>query len=294
MKLEISRASQKDRQAVLNLSQNFLGDYLEYTVDRWIEQEPGGLFMAWESELPVGCCSLYFPSPTEGWLQGMRVHPGHQGRGIAFHLTEHLLQLARSEGAAVIRLLTAPDNHQAIRVVTRLGFQAVGGKRDIIFLQTLNHDLPPCPGQDLSLRLCPKSDLDRAAAYLSAGPAFPFTNGLLFGPGYSYRLLTGDDLAKAVENKGLYFFTGQEHDMGLMVVLRQDSEQHLVVGYLDAPPESLSSIISLYPCWAAEGYQYYSLNLLEDQHRALKPDLERLFGSYGYEHWLLMEKVLTP
>jgi len=289
----ITRAKPEDRDAVLNLSKHFSEDYLEYTVDRWIEQEPGGLYLAWSNNLLTGCCSLYFPSSSEAWLQGMRVHPDYQGRGLAYKLNRYLIEQAKARGAETARLLTARDNHRALRVAKKLGFTASGGRREIIFRKPLHHVIALEPDQISPPRLCKPSEVKQALLYLNANPSGYNAQGLLFGPGYSYRRLRADSLEEAVKNDRVYLFGERNRIEGIMVVLPEISEGHLIIAYLNAPLENLPSIRNLFAAWFKAGYQQYTLNLLPEQHRVLMPVLKQLFGNYNYEQWLLMEKDLS-
>ncbi len=292
MKIKITKASPVDKKAVLNLSLYFPDDYLEEVVDRWINQEAGGLFLAWHNGGLVGCCALSFPSPTEGWLHGMRVHPDYQGQGIAFELNSYLIDQAKSRDAEVIRLLTAPDNYGALRVSTRLGFKAASEKRKIIYREAISRKKNTILKHDSPLRLCPGSDLAEIIDFLFSNKLKETSRALLFVPGYSYRLLTAEYLAQAIRNNEVYRFPDHGPLQGLVVVVRNKNEQHLVLGYINTPPEIFLSIASMIPMWANEGYCYFSLNLLHEQHLILLPYLKQLFGTYETLKWLLMEKFL--
>ncbi len=290
MEFTITRATPADRQAVLELSNHFTEDYLEYTVDRWISQEKGGLYLVWDSSLLVGCCSLYFPSPTEGWLQGMRVHPDYQGRGIAYQLNRFLIKQAQAEGAEAARLLTSQSNHPALKVAYKLGFTPAGGSREIIFRAPINANFNPAPSRVTIPRPCRTSELERAAYFLEAGPLYSKLQGFFFGPGYHYRRLKLKDLQEGIKNKRVYLFEEQGLVSGLLYVLLEESEGHLILSYIDAPLKSLTGLLPLFKTWLAEGCHQFTVNLLADQHQVLHDALEGLFGNYEYEQWLLMEK----
>ena len=293
VKLKLTRASPAEKEAVLNLGKHFPGDYLEHVIDRWINQASGGLYLAWHDGSPVGCCALSFASPTEGWLQGMRVHPGYRGRGIAFHLSGYLMDLAKSRGAAVVRLLTAPHNHRAVQVSARLGFTSTGARREIFYMETLRRRNVDFPEQSSLPQPCSESELAEAAGFLSTGGALESSSGLMFCPGYMYRTLTAAYLSQAVKKKEVYLLDNKGLRRGLVVAVKDKSERHLVIGYLDAPHEALPSVCAMLPGWYGEGYRRFSLGLLREQHRVLQPRLEQLFGPYESEQWMVMERKLT-
>jgi len=293
LEFTITKAAPRNRQAVLDLSGQFTEDYLEYTVDRWIAQDQGGLYLVWDSDRLVGCCSLYFPSSTEAWLQGMRVHPGYQGRGIAYQLNKHLVELAGQEGASAVRLLTSENNHPAMKVAQKLGFASTGGKREIIFRSPLRSKYGSSDHHPARIRPCLPRELSRAAYYLTTGPYFSNLQGYYFGPRYCYRRLTKKVLENGVHNRQVYLFEKQNQVSGLLFILYEPEENHLILSYLDAPPEQLPAILPLFNTWPEEGYHHFTINLLAEQHHLLKPGLQKLFGNYGYEQWTLLEKPLA-
>lgn len=294
MEFTVTRAETGDRQAVIELSSHFTDDYLEHTVDRWIGQEKGGLYLVWDAGLLIGCCSLYFPSSAEAWLQGMRVRPGYQGRGIAYQLNRYLIEQAQTGGAAAVRLLTHQNNHQALKVAQKLGFSAAGGQREIIFRRELKPDAlfesinGPVP------RLCKTSEYNRAAYFLNNGPSFHNLQGFLFGPGFSYRRFTRMDLKQGINNKQVYLFEERNQVRGILFVLRQKHENHLIISYLDAPLKNLPTTGNLFKTWHEEGFDHFTVNMITEQHQVLKPSLKKLLGDYECEQLLLMEKYLIP
>jgi len=66
----------------------------------------------------------------EAWILSAAVLPEQRGRGIATRLTRDLLDVLRSRGARGVRLTVHPENHGAIRLYERLGFQTIGRDAD--------------------------------------------------------------------------------------------------------------------------------------------------------------------
>ncbi len=294
MSFRITRATENDKEAIINLSHQFENDFLDKVLDRWLYLEKGGIYLAWLEGTLVGCCTLSFPSPNEAWLQGMRVHPDFQGRGIAYDINRFLIDVAKTEGAVVVRLITSLQNHQAVRVTEKLGFRLIGDQREIIYrVYPGNLKANPAPDFGPKPRLCDKIELPQAGKYLTSGPAAARSGGTLFGPIYGFRSLTREYLKEAVDRSEVYFFTGETSVTGLLVTIKQKSEEHLFCSYINAPHANLPSLLSLLPDWQKEGFNYFTFNMLEDQHSALKEGLTQYFGRYEFEKWQLMEKHLT-
>ncbi len=294
---KITRAEKKDRQSIINLSKLFPDDYLEHVVDRWTMQELGGLYLAWDGAMLVACCALTMQSADEAWVHGMRVRPDYQERGIAFNMNGYLLDLAKKQGTGKVRLLTAPDNHGAVKVAGRLGFRAVGSRRDIIFMKTITCKKLTLPVNTVRLNTVSLSDLEITSSYISSGPTSQSSLGLTFLPTYSYRLITKSFLQEALVNRDVTVLNTNDNAKdtieGLLITVKDKNEAHLVLSYLDGPLSTLHYFLSKIPHWKNEGFCYFSLGLLEEQHLALKPYLENIFGHYDYMQWLLMEKQLN-
>ncbi len=106
-------------------------DYLPEVWDEWLA-DPRGLFVAAELEgRVVGLGRLTDLGEGESWLEGLRVHPDLQGRGIATHLHEYLLERWRASPATVVRLATASTREAVHRLCQRTGFVRVANLLDV-------------------------------------------------------------------------------------------------------------------------------------------------------------------
>ncbi|MEW6511132.1 MAG: GNAT family N-acetyltransferase [Bacteroidota bacterium] len=86
----------------------------------------GGLFIAWDEDLAIGCVALRPLEPPEiAELKRLFVRPGNRGRGIGMALCRTALDRARTEGYTRVRLDTLPDMHDARRLYTALGFRKI-------------------------------------------------------------------------------------------------------------------------------------------------------------------------
>jgi ribosomal protein S18 acetylase RimI-like enzyme len=66
----------------------------------------------------------------EAWILSAAVLPEQRGQGIATQLTRDLLDVLRRRGVYSVRLTVHPQNHGAIRIYQRLGFQTIGREED--------------------------------------------------------------------------------------------------------------------------------------------------------------------
>lgn len=293
IKIDIIKASPADREDILRLGKQFAGEYLKYVVDRWINQPEGGVYVARRDGAVVACCCLSFPSPTEGWLQGMRVHPAYQKQGVAFALTTHLVNLARAAGAGAIRLLTHPDNEKAIKLAGKAGFNTAGGPLNVFYMEELRagSDGPSVSTntETLPWHPCTLNDYEVVLAFVRSSAVFKAYGELLFTPGYMYRALTGAYLYRLLEQGNVYRVTGETGISGVMIAQTGQYREEVAVSFVDAPGEILTSVITLLPRWRQEGFRFMDMSLLPGQLEILQPLLERHLGTGDSQCWQIME-----
>lgn len=106
-------------------------DYLPQVWDDWLA-DPAGLFVAAELRgRVVGLGRLTELGEGEAWLEGLRVDPEVQGRGIGSHIHHFLLERWRSSRSAVVRLATASTQVAVHRLCQRTGFERVANVVDV-------------------------------------------------------------------------------------------------------------------------------------------------------------------
>ena len=71
---------------------------------------------------------LYGPvdSPHSAWLEGLRIKPDFQGKGIMVHLLRHLFSLLSSELRSNILLAVGSTNERMVQICNRLQYEYVG------------------------------------------------------------------------------------------------------------------------------------------------------------------------
>lgn len=136
-------------------------DYLPEVWDEWLA-DPAGLFAAAEQGgRVVGLARLADLGWGEGWLEGLRVDPRAEGRGIGSHLHDHLLAAWARTGWGVLRLATHAARAPVHRMCARTGFERVG--------EVVKHVAQSRPGEPRFEPLSPR-DAAAAAARFAGGP----------------------------------------------------------------------------------------------------------------------------
>ena len=61
----------------------------------------------------------------EWYLEGLRVHPDFQGKGIASHIHEYVVDTWRRMGSGIIRLVTGSYNVKVHHMCEQTGFKRI-------------------------------------------------------------------------------------------------------------------------------------------------------------------------
>lgn len=145
----VRRARTADREAVLSFATRTWNgwDYIPEAWDGWLSAGDGVLLVATpalelagdsavdanglplEPDRPIAMTHLLMQSPTEAWLEGIRVDPRVRGRSVATHLQIAELAWARAQGARVIRYTTDETNEGSHRLGARHGLMVIAGWR---------------------------------------------------------------------------------------------------------------------------------------------------------------------
>lgn len=171
MSLTVRPARPEDRDAVAAISaQIWEGeDYIPEVFDDWVADPRGEFSLVFDGEQLVAFGKLTELREGEWWLEGLRVDPAHQGRGIARHAHDYAVALADRVGNGVLRFATGNYNVAVHRLAEHTGFEHVATFVDARAAAS------PGPGAERfrpvtatalpAVRVC----LQRAATYIAAG-----------------------------------------------------------------------------------------------------------------------------
>jgi N-acetylglutamate synthase-like GNAT family acetyltransferase len=123
----IRPARAEDKATVLTFCERTYewGDYVPLVWDDWLEDKQGQLLVATRDDKPVAVAKVTLSTPTQAWLQGLRVHPQYRQKGLAHQMLRYCLDVARRSGATVARLATSSRNEAVQKTTVRTGMRRI-------------------------------------------------------------------------------------------------------------------------------------------------------------------------
>jgi len=121
------RARPEDEAGVRALSAHIWEgeDYVPERFHEWLADKTGHFTVVYEGDELVAFSKLTELGPGEWWLEGLRVHPHHRGRGLARQLHDYAVQLADEIGRGVLRFSTASRTKATHKLAETTGFRLV-------------------------------------------------------------------------------------------------------------------------------------------------------------------------
>lgn len=121
-------ADQSDTADVLELTSHIWEgeDYVPRVWQEWLADQDGLLAVAKYQDHVVGLGKLTRLTNEDWWMEGLRVHPNFEGRGIASQLHEYLLHFWEQHAQGALRLATSSERLQVHKLCERTGFLKIG------------------------------------------------------------------------------------------------------------------------------------------------------------------------
>jgi ribosomal protein S18 acetylase RimI-like enzyme len=243
--VKIRAATEKDKAAVLDFCERGSeeGDYLAATWEAWREDADGALLIAEESGRPAGVAHLRMLSAQEAWLEGLRVDPDDQGRGIGGLLVQAVVDAARTRGATVVRLFTSAENGPAQRLFERTDFEQVA-----LFMPyeaaAEEGAAAAAVAAGATLRAARPDERDALWSFLLASNFVPLNGGLLI-EGWVARALTPAILHERLTANAVRVLEAWGTIQGMAIITRRAESRRgptLLVEYIDGMAEGIGRL----------------------------------------------------
>ena len=129
--IRVRRAAAADTEAVARFTRS-TWDGWDYVADvwaSWLGARDGVLLVAEtdrEPGRPIAIGRGTLLSPSEGWMEGLRVDPDVRGRGVAIALQYAQLAWIQAQGVSIVRYATGETNDASLHLGAKHGFAEAG------------------------------------------------------------------------------------------------------------------------------------------------------------------------
>ena len=236
-------------------------DYVPHVWKEWLADKIGLLAVAEHQGRVLGLSKLTQLAPGNWWMEGLRVHPQYEGRGIASQLHDYLLDYWRHHGSGAIRLATSAERISVHHLCERTGFDRVG---EVLFFKA-----DALGDTDSSFRAILQGDIPEAIDMIEGNPALEFNYGLM-DLGWQWTSPDKTLIESAVKDGHAYWWGEQD-----------SIKKGLVMYWLDDWENSENRrkpipMIELFICQPAEWREFFK-------------DFRRLAADKGFDHagWLV-------
>ena len=277
----------KDAQEVMDFTHRIWEgeDYVPDVWMDWLADTVGMLAVVeWKGHV-VGTGKLTKLSQDQWWLEGLRVHPDFEGRGIASHLNDYLLDIWQRIGSGFIRLATASTRMPVRHLCERSGFRKIGEFSIYVAseIEEINKETSTNPFTKLD-----HQELHNALDFIAQNPDFQSSFGLM-DLGWEWATPKADLLEEAVQSTQVMWWLGRK---GLLIT-REDLEDDgstLYIQFLVCEQKEMISCLRDFR-WLASQKGLHEAKWIAP----CQPDIEAIILKAGFERqWdnslLLFEK----
>jgi GNAT superfamily N-acetyltransferase len=211
------------------------GDYIRMVWRQWLNDPDGKLMVATLNRRAVAVAHVARLSPTETWLEGLRVDPRYRRRGLASGLTRCSLKKAAGMSAACLRFLTSSSNTPIHILAAKLGFQKVAVVQ--------SYQAAPVETDAAPLTRASIADLPELLNFIANSPLLADLHGL-FGSGWQFQVLEQPQIEARLQS-GETLIT--RHDgiiQALAIVEKRLYDKSLVICYTDGRPEAMPALLA--------------------------------------------------
>jgi ribosomal protein S18 acetylase RimI-like enzyme len=230
----------KDTADVMALTRDIWdgNDYVPYVWGEWLSDSKSMLVVAEYGGHVVGLENLSWKGSGEWWLQGLRVHPEYQGRGVASRLHNYIMEVWQQRLGGVIRLATSSARLPVHHLCQRTGFTRVGEFRRYV--------APALVDRAPAIRPVLADEASRAMDYIRSSPLFAKSNHLIYLDWY-WGEFSLERLGEIIKREAAYWWLGEGGSaLGLLgIAVDEDDEQgsHLYIQFLTCSEADLPALL---------------------------------------------------
>ncbi len=209
------------------------GDYIPTRLPLWLESADSEVLVCIdEADEPKAVAHVVLLSPTEGWMEGARVHPDFRRSGMGSALNDAGVAWAKEHGARVVRLATEEQNIAARSQVERLGYREVS-RWVFTGFDVDRKDRAP---EHFRLRPAPGSDAEAAWLFWAASDLAREGRELIAN-GWQWRTARPDDVTRAASSSRLF-----QSPAG-WVIIDQPDPKWIRCGWMATTPDDILRLL---------------------------------------------------
>ncbi|HJW90666.1 MAG TPA: GNAT family N-acetyltransferase [Anaerolineales bacterium] len=228
----------KDTPDVMELTSTIWGgeDYVPQVWEDWLEDPHGLLAVAEYGGRVVGLSKLTRLAEGQWWLEGLRVHPQYEGRGIASRLHNYLVDHWLTNFSGALRLATASFRKPVQHLSERSGFKRVADLSSYRAAALAETTIAFTPVRE--------SELEQATLLAQGSPLAALTASLMNADFHWSELSAGSFIAFIIKQRALWW-RGQG---GLLLLSEEEDDGvlWLMVGAAACELESLPEMLMDY------------------------------------------------
>ena len=236
-RIEVRTAEAADGPAIIDICARVFewDDYIPEAWEEWLNDPHGELAVAEMDGQVMGGGKLTRLEQDEWWLEGLRVDPDHQRKGIGGQLQAFLVEKASQLGRGTLRYGTASDNTAIHRLSSRFGFRRVAVYHPYE-ADTAGIAEGPLPRQ------LTDADFEAAWCLIDGSSRFQSAAGL-YEVLWQWKNLGRDQLAHHLKNGEGWGVDVNGELAAIALVGGAREDEALLVGYVDGLNEALPIIL---------------------------------------------------
>jgi len=248
-KLTLSPVQMEDKEEVLALCRDIWGgrDYIPYVFDEWVKE--GGFYCGRMGGRIVALDKYTWQDNGILWLEGFRVHPDLQGKGIGSLMSREFEKILRGLDCRVMRSMSAEINEKSRHLAGKKGFYILAeydnyGLWDEELKAVAESITPSGPGRK-------ESDSEKAADFVLSSPDFELYKGLYIANWVAYDI-TPELLKKEVDAGNCFSVRKNGAIEGLVFLYPYMPYGTLSVAFLSGTDEAVEELLAFAVKKAAE------------------------------------------
>jgi GNAT superfamily N-acetyltransferase len=243
--IQLRVAKPEDEAAVRTLSEQIWSgeDYVPELFHEWIADERGQFTVAYDGEELVAFNKLSELAPGEWWLEGLRVHARHRGRGLARLLHNYACELADQRGKGMLRFATSSENVPVQKIAVDSGFRLVS--RHLIASIDVTSQASAAAAMALPFLPLTAEELPQLESQIQYSEVYRSCGGLLEDEWVWLQIKVR--LAELQQAERLYWWCGPGGKIRGLLIVNNVKENTLWLNFVDVDEDDWPELVAVLP-----------------------------------------------